>query len=56
MDYQKKEKKGKNMFNLELKIPTYEEWKAQMSKHSETFKHSERINNNSTNCQNTVDV
>jgi len=28
----KKEKKGKNMFNLELKIPTYEEWKAQMEK------------------------
>ena len=32
MDYQKKEKKGENMFNLELKIPTYEEWKAQMEK------------------------
>ena len=32
MDYQKKEKKGENMFNLELKIPTYEEWKAQLEK------------------------
>ena len=32
MDYQKKEKKGENMFNLELKIPTYEEWKAKMEK------------------------
>ena len=32
MDYQKKEKEGENMFNLELKIPTYEEWKAQMEK------------------------
>ena len=32
MDYQKKEKKGENMFNLELKIPTYKEWKAQLEK------------------------
>ena len=32
MDYQKKKKKGENMFNLELKIPTYEEWKAQLEK------------------------
>ena len=32
MDYQKREKKGENMFNLELKIPTYEEWKAQLEK------------------------
>ena len=31
MDY-KKIKERKNMFNLELKIPTYDEWKTQLEK------------------------